>query len=146
MITVVAAIIRHDGQILICQRRRDKSHALKWEFPGGKVEAGESFHAALGRELGEELGISPRIGAEVYRTQYKYPEQSGAIEIVFCAAQVTNADAARLKEGITNRRGASLNAFEKVTWVAPAALRDYDFLAANSELIAKLAEGTLRLE
>ena len=55
MTTVVAGILERDGRILICQRKADQAHPLKWEFPGGKVEAGEEPEAALQRELNEEL-------------------------------------------------------------------------------------------
>ena len=51
VIRVVAAVIERDGKILIGQRRKTDSHGLKWEFPGGKVERGESPAAALAREL-----------------------------------------------------------------------------------------------
>jgi len=57
MTKVVAAVIEHQGRILICQRRRGHAHELKWEFPGGKLEAGESPEEALQRELREELAI-----------------------------------------------------------------------------------------
>src|SRR5580700_8667605 len=68
---VVAAVIERDGRVLICQRKRGR-HALKWEFPGGKVEAGESSQEALARELREELAIEARIGAEVHRHDVRY--------------------------------------------------------------------------
>ena len=57
---VVAAIIERDGKVLIGQRRRDDSHPLKWEFPGGKIEPGESPQEALQRELEEELASAIR--------------------------------------------------------------------------------------
>jgi 8-oxo-dGTP diphosphatase len=135
MTTVVAAVITHSSQILICQRRRDKVYPLKWEFPGGKVEAGETLEAALERELNEELGFGAELGAEICRTSYKYPERSEPIQIVFFSAKIagdasTEFDVDKL-----------VAAFEKVVWVAPAELNNYDFLAANAELIAKLAKG-----
>jgi 8-oxo-dGTP diphosphatase len=133
--TVVAAVIERNSQILICQRRRDKAFPLKWEFPGGKVEAGESLEAALIRELEEELGLCAKLGGEVYRTTYKYPERPEPIQIVFFSAKfagdaTTEFDADKLAA-----------AFERIKWVALAELNEYDFLAANSELIAKLAKG-----
>ena len=57
-IMVVAGLIQQPGKLLICQRRRDGAFALKWEFPGGKVEAGETCEDGLRRELHEELGES----------------------------------------------------------------------------------------
>lgn len=137
MTTVVAAVIQHNSQILICQRRRDKAFPLKWEFPGGKVEAGESLQTALERELNEELGFGAELDGEIYRTAYKYPERGEAIQIVFFSAKILG-DAE--PEFDVDRLTA---AFEKVLWAAPAELPKYDFLAANAELIAKLAMGLL---
>src|ERR1017187_3832043 len=65
MTHVVAGVLVRDGKILICQRRADQPHPLKWEFPGGKIEAGESPQAALTRELDEELGIESEAGREI---------------------------------------------------------------------------------
>ena len=136
MTTVVAAIIVRDSRLLICQRRRDKAFPLKWEFPGGKVEAGESLTDALAREILEELGTEIEIGREVHRTQYRYAELSAPIELVFYLAKVTSELSA------FDARGA----FEKIAWEAPAELPLYDFLAANEELIARIANGSLSLE
>jgi 8-oxo-dGTP diphosphatase len=73
MLEVVAAIIEREGRILICQRAPGQSHALKWEFPGGKVEPGETPAQALTRELEEELGISGAAGEEIARYEFQYP-------------------------------------------------------------------------
>lgn len=62
MIDVVAAIIERNGKILLAQRDSHRDQAGLWEFPGGKVEAGESQPQALMRELGEELNIDAIIG------------------------------------------------------------------------------------
>jgi 8-oxo-dGTP diphosphatase len=135
MTTVVAAVIERNARILICQRRRDKAFPLKWEFPGGKVEGGESLEAALARELKEELGISTEPRGEIHRTIYKYPERDEPIQIVFFSANIA---------GDTNPEfdvGRLTAAFEKVVWVAPGELLKFDFLAANAELISRLAEG-----
>src|SRR5216683_184802 len=71
--TVVAAVIERGGLILIAQRKSNSRHALKWEFPGGKVEAGETPESALVRELEEELGIRAIIEREITRYEYHYP-------------------------------------------------------------------------
>ena len=73
MIQVVAAIIERNGEVLIGQRRPDQSHPLKWEFPGGKVEPGETPEQALTRELQEELAISQARGEEMLRYEFAYP-------------------------------------------------------------------------
>src|ERR1700730_13218833 len=77
---VVAALILRgavdDGasgmEVLICQRKADQPMSLKWEFPGGKIEAGEGSEAALAGELDEELGIKAVIGQRVARVRHKY--------------------------------------------------------------------------
>jgi len=82
MIQVVAAIIERAGDILVGQRTAEQSHPMKWEFPGGKVEPGESAAEALARELEEELGIRRATGEEVTRYRYQYPGKK-EIELIF---------------------------------------------------------------
>src|SRR4249920_2877553 len=72
IVEVVAAVIERAGLILIGQRKPRGRHGLKWEFPGGKVEAGEESREALIRELHEELGIEARIGVEIERYNFSY--------------------------------------------------------------------------
>lgn len=72
-IQVACAIIKKDGLILATQRSATMSLPLKWEFPGGKLEAGESPEACLQRELREELGITVRVGQGLEPVTYKYP-------------------------------------------------------------------------
>ncbi|MEZ4883596.1 MAG: 8-oxo-dGTP diphosphatase MutT [Chitinophagales bacterium] len=73
VIQVTAAILEKDGKILIAQRKVGDRLAGKWEFPGGKIEVGESPEICLQRELQEELGIETRIGYFLYQTDYQYP-------------------------------------------------------------------------
>ena len=75
MVQVVAAILQNDGKILVGQRTPDQSHPLKWEFPGGKVEPGESLEQALARELEEELGIHGAAGELITRYHSPTPEK-----------------------------------------------------------------------
>ncbi|HLV95195.1 MAG TPA: (deoxy)nucleoside triphosphate pyrophosphohydrolase [Candidatus Acidoferrales bacterium] len=131
MRTVVAALIESDGKLLVCQRRRDAAFALKWEFPGGKAEPGETPEQALERELREELGVAARVGPEVHRTRHKYAEMPDAIELRFYACSITTGELKNLD-------------FEQIVWREPQALQAMDFLAADRELIAMLAEGSLR--
>lgn len=71
---VVAALVEKRGRILLSQRRADQSFPLAWEFPGGKVESGESPTAALTREIREELGCAIRVGEVVEVVYHAYPE------------------------------------------------------------------------
>src|ERR1035437_8104845 len=73
MVQVVAAVLHSEGKILVGQRMPEQSHPLKWEFPGGKVEPGESPEQALARELEEELGISGAAGEVITRYHFTYP-------------------------------------------------------------------------
>lgn len=132
MRTVVAAVIeRSDRRLLIGQRRRSDTSALKWEFPGGKVELGETPEAALERELLEELGTTLRKCTPIGRVVHKYAETPEELEIVFFAAAIS--------EGQLTPR-----TFEKVEWVLPKELGEYDFLAANAGLVANLATGKIK--
>lgn len=75
-VRVVAALIATDGgrRVLVQQRPPGKRRALLWEFPGGKVEAGESDAAALQREAREELGVELAVDAERFHTHHRYPD------------------------------------------------------------------------
>src|ERR1700681_3782062 len=134
MPTVVAALITKDSKLLVCQRKRGDSHELQWEFPGGKVEAGESLNEALLRELREELRIRATVGNEVHRTLHRYDGTSTELTLVFFRASVD--DPALLQNLV----------FERFEWAAPSALPSYDFLPADKELIQLLASNSLRLD
>jgi 8-oxo-dGTP diphosphatase len=127
MKTVVAALICRDGKVLVCQRRRTDTFGLLWEFPGGKVEHGESPVDALERELREELGVAATIGDEVYRTGHRYGEIDGELALIFFRASV---EVDSLLENL---------AFEHFEWADPSDLPRYKFLAADTELIALLS-------
>jgi len=75
-LVVAAAIFDAAGRVLIAQRPAGKHMAGRWEFPGGKVEAGESEEAALGRELEEELGIECLRARPMMRLTHRYPDRS----------------------------------------------------------------------
>jgi 8-oxo-dGTP diphosphatase len=133
--TVVAAVIVRDSRLLICQRSRKGSFPMKWEFPGGKVEPGESLQAALVRELYEELGIRATIGRELWRTNYQYPGFPEPLIVIFhladAGAQIPKMDP---------------ESFEQITWVTPAELGGFDLLPANAEVILLLISGELGIE
>ena len=125
MTEVVAAVMERDGRILVCRRRADQPHPLKWEFPGGKVEPGESAEAALVRELGEELGITAVLGTELERYQYCYPAKPPILLIFFAVAE--------FRGELENR------VFEEIRWELPAALPELDFLEGDTDFVMRLA-------
>ena len=121
---VVAAVIERKGRILICQRRGGR-HALKWEFPGGKVEAGEDSQSALVRELREELQIEATVGALLYTETVNYPE-GPAIHLEFFQ--------------VTDFSGEPVNIqFEQIVWEDPHSLPSSDFLDGDIEFVKNLA-------
>ena len=123
MTTVVAGVLRRDDLMLICRRRADQPHALKWEFPGGKVEPGESPEEALRRELGEELGIAATVGSELLRYEFAYPEKN-PILLIFLEVK-----------GWTGR--VENRIFESIVWAKREALKDYDFLEGDALFIER---------
>ena len=129
MTTVAIALIERAGRILICRRRRDQSHAGKWEFPGGKVERGEAALDALARELREELGIEISEAQERVRYDYGYPGKA-PIRLVFF--------------GVVDYDGSvDGSQFADMAWETRAALPSYDFLEGDGRIVRELAEGHL---
>ena len=128
MQSVVAAVIERQGTILICQRKAGQKHALKWEFPGGKVEPGETPIAAIRRELEEELGIRAQIGPEIVNYSYAYPGKA-PIQLIFY--RVTEF------EGELENR-----VFEALCWESRARLPAYDFLEGDTDFVRALAGET----
>ncbi len=129
---VAALILRGDGptrEIFICQRRAGQPMGLKWEFPGGKIEPGETSVEALARELSEELDIDATIGPRITTVHHTY-RNGGAIEIEFFLVR-------DFQREPVNR------IFQQMLWTPFAALPTYDFLAADLTLIRDLAEGKL---
>ncbi|MBQ3695512.1 MAG: (deoxy)nucleoside triphosphate pyrophosphohydrolase [Alphaproteobacteria bacterium] len=73
LVTVTAGVIEYQGKILIAQRRKDKSLGGLWEFPGGKIEAGETCPQTLKREIKEEFDIDIVVGDYIWEHTYEYP-------------------------------------------------------------------------
>ena len=124
---VSAAIIIRDGQVLLGQRRKGDRHQYKWEFPGGKVEHGESPRQALIRELREELQIEAEIGEELARYEHDYPSGSRVHLLFFVVKQFSGELVARV--------------FEQISWVDLAALPAIDFLEGDIDFVKRLARG-----
>jgi len=127
MIRVTAGILRDGERLLICQRRAGTRFGLKWEFPGGTIEAGESPEACLRRELAEELGVEAEIGPRIHVVEHRYPN-GVAVHLQFFRVP-------RFQGIPTNR------VFERMAWVLPEELPGYDFLEADRPLAERLARG-----
>lgn len=84
MIDVTAAIIHNDGKLLICQRPKGKRCEMLWEFPGGKIEAGETPEECLMRECHEELGVTIETEQLLQKVEYEYPENTVNIRFYIC--------------------------------------------------------------
>lgn len=126
---VVAAILVRGDRVLICQRTERQAFALQWEFPGGKVEAGEELAAALARELDEELGIRAVIGPEIATVEHQYAEGL-AVELHFF---VVTEFAGEIENRI----------FRQVRWEARAVLDAESFLEADRGVVRRLKCGEL---
>ncbi len=100
---------------------------MKWEFPGGKVEPGETPRQALERELEEELAIQAVIGNEIVRYEYTYPRRNKILLIFYKVVRY---------EGIPINR-----VFEQIRWEERGKLRQYDFLDGDYDFIRRLTRG-----
>jgi len=122
-IRVVAGLILQRGRFLVARRPADDPLGPVWEFPGGKVEAGEDLPAALIRELAEELGARFEVGDLVESVRHDYPHRS--VELFFFRC--------RLESGEPRGRDG-----QEIRWVAAHALSALPFPAADARLIARL--------
>lgn len=127
-VLVVAGILMDGDRILICQRHRSDPYGLEWEFPGGKVNDGESLTGSLKRELAEELSVDAEIGEEVFRLRHRYPDRY--VEVVFFRVVAYRGE-------IQNR------VFEAIAWAPRAALGAYHFLEADRELVDRISHGEI---
>ena len=126
---VAAALILRGDQILCCQRTEHQTLALKWEFPGGKIETGETPAQALHRELHEELGIVAQIGRQITQVLHTY-QNGNSVNLYFYLVE-------HYDKELQNR------IFRDVRWVRRSELPSLDFLDADKELVQKLAAGEL---
>ncbi len=123
---VVAAVIERDGKILVCQRKQGGRHALKWEFPGGKVEPGEDSRSALVRELREELQIEAMIGPLIHNETVRYPT-GPPIHLEFYQVHDFSGEPVNLQ-------------FEQIVWTERRNLPSYDFLEGDVHFVEKLCD------
>ena len=129
MLQVVAAVIERAGQVLICRRRPDQTHPLKWEFPGGKVEPGETPAQALARELEEELGILGAAGRELARYPVCYPGRN-PIELIFIQVRSFTGEPRNL-------------IFHEMRWSPVGKLTEFDFIEGDLKFIREQAASIL---
>ena len=130
---VAVGIILRDGFVLTCQRKKEAKYALKWEFPGGKLEAGESAEQALVRELREELAIDAAVGGEFFRQEWLYtegtdnPQRDGAFRVFYFLVREFSGEPVNL-------------AFEQIVWKRPIELQTMDILEGNREAVNRLVQ------
>ena len=122
-LAVTAALIFRDGRLLITQRRPGDHLGGLWEFPGGKIEPGETPEACLRRELQEELGIEVAVGDQFAEITHDYPERRVDLQFFRCT--------------ITRGEPALLHCAD-LAWVTRDELDRYDFPAADAALLARL--------
>ncbi len=125
---VVAALIRQNSKVLLTQRWPGKHLALTWEFPGGKVEAGESDEEALRRELKEELGIEVDIGTCCFETYHGYGSREVHLLIYRCHIRSGTPEAIDVKA---------------VEWADQRALLERNFPPADLPFVSELVAGRL---
>ena len=116
---VVAAIIKKGNLYLVTQRNKDKYMGLKWEFPGGKVEANETLQEALTREIYEELNININVYEKIAEERYKDSEINIVLHYFLCS----------IKNGVI-----SLNEHEAMEWADKTDFDKYDFVVGDGNI------------
>lgn len=125
MMRVTAAILWRTGKVLLARRTRPPWLAGKWEFPGGKIEPGESSETCLARELAEELGIQVEVGPHFMNTVHAYPELT--LELVVHEVLLVSGEP-------------TPHEHDRLAWVPPEELESYDLAPADLPIAARLAE------
>ena len=122
-VAVCAAVICHQGKVLLTKRPDDKLLGGYWEFPGGKIDENESPHFALKRELREELDIEIEVGVILESVYHRYQWGNALILAYLCSW--TNGTIKHLEVA-------------DHSWVIPTALASYDILPADRPIVAKI--------
>jgi 8-oxo-dGTP diphosphatase len=122
-VNVAAGLVFRDGQLLITQRKPDSHLGGLWEFPGGKLESGESFDEAVVRELREELGIEVRPGEVMESIAHDYPDKSVHLEFIRCTWLANEPQAHDCHD---------------LAWITRGQLDDFEFPAADARLLGML--------
>ncbi len=121
---VTAAVIEKDGRVLIAQRKSGDALAGKWEFPGGKLEPGETPEACLRRELKEEFGVETEIGDFICSSEFEY--RHFHIELLAYRARHISGKF-------------ELRDHAAIAWVPPADLLKYDLASADIPVVKALS-------
>jgi mutator protein MutT len=121
---VVAGLIKKGDKFLLVRRPLNKKRGGLWEFPGGKVEKGETLEEAIKRELKEELDIEVRVKGVLSEVKYNYPE--GEIELYLL--EVESNEEPKLKEAIEKK------------WVSLEETKELELCPADRELIRKIKD------
>lgn len=116
MTKVAAAVIERNGAYLIARRAPGQAHAGRWEFPGGKLEPGETAEACLERELAEEFGVRARAERFLLSSTYTYPDD---------VVQLLAYETSLLSDTF------HLRVHDRIEWVRPWELLRYDLLPAD---------------
>jgi 8-oxo-dGTP diphosphatase len=124
-VRVVAAMIDREGKYLITQRRPTARLPLLWEFPGGRVEEGETDEQALARELREEMGIQVEVSQRVIHVEHSYADYDIDFRVYRCALVAGEIQHLRVHDH---------------RWVTPAELDKYEFPAADEKSVAQLLD------
>jgi len=119
----VGVVFGREGRLMIARRAQDRHQGGLWEFPGGKVEAGETARDALSRELREELGIGVISASAMLEVSFDYPDRRVVLEVFRVDSY---SGEARANEG------------QPLRWVLPSELGEYSFPEANRPIIAAL--------
>ena len=125
MVEVVAAVIEDDDRFLLTRRQAGVHLAGMWEFPGGKIDLGETDRGALARELREELDVDVEVGERMFRTRHAYADRT--VELSFYRCSLRSAPQPLLGQ--------------EMRWVPRAELASLGFPPADTEFIALLTGG-----
>ncbi|MBI3578424.1 MAG: (deoxy)nucleoside triphosphate pyrophosphohydrolase [Ignavibacteriales bacterium] len=124
MTRVAVGVIRKNKTILVCQRKKGSRYGLKWEFPGGKLEPGETLVECLQRELREELSIEVE-GINKIEFQTAHYDDGGTFEVAYCFVSRFHGEPVN-------------NVFEQIRWVTLDELRALDTLEGNKIFVGQL--------